>query len=221
MYSSGFYSCIKSDSHDINENLIVMINTKFQPIFISRFYITDRGARLWSWSYGSWIYNYICPQYLSPLTLWVRISIRARCTTLCDKVCQWLATCRWFSSGLPVSPTNKTDRHDITEILLKVALSTIKQTNKHQYPFLLNNVQFKIIISYLLLAKIVTSTLCSMSETTSSEASMLSSSWASRFGLISQASYAQLISGQSGNVSLQEQSTSGDSSPRTVPKHVQ
>jgi hypothetical protein len=28
-----------------------------------------------------------------------------------------------------VSSTNKTDRHDITEILLKVALSTIKQTN--------------------------------------------------------------------------------------------
>jgi hypothetical protein len=25
---------------------------------------------------------------------------------------------------------NKTDRHDITEILLKVALNTIKQTNK-------------------------------------------------------------------------------------------
>ena len=29
----------------------------------------------------------------------------------------------------PVSSTNKTDRHDITEILLKVALNTIK-TNK-------------------------------------------------------------------------------------------
>jgi hypothetical protein len=27
-----------------------------------------------------------------------------------------------------VSSTNKTDRHDITEILLKVALNTIKQT---------------------------------------------------------------------------------------------
>jgi len=26
---------------------------------------------------------------------------------------------------------NKTDRYDITEILLKVALNTIKQTNKH------------------------------------------------------------------------------------------
>ena len=28
------------------------------------------------------------------------------------------------------SSTNKTDRHDITEILLKVALNNIKQTNK-------------------------------------------------------------------------------------------
>jgi len=37
----------------------------------------------WPWSYGSWIYNYLCNQYLSPLMLWVRISIRARCTTLC------------------------------------------------------------------------------------------------------------------------------------------
>ena len=36
---------------------------------------------------------------------------------------------RWFSPSLPVSSTNKTDRHDITETLLKVALSTIKQTN--------------------------------------------------------------------------------------------
>jgi hypothetical protein len=60
--------------------------------------------------------------------LWVRISIRAMCTTLCDKVCQWLPTGRWFSPGSPVSSTNKTDRHDIAEILLKVTLNTIKQT---------------------------------------------------------------------------------------------
>jgi hypothetical protein len=39
-------------------------------------------------------------------------------------------TGQWFSPGTPVSYTNKTDRHDITEILLKVALNTIKQTNK-------------------------------------------------------------------------------------------
>jgi hypothetical protein len=37
---------------------------------------------------------------------------------------------RWFSPGLPVFSTNKTDRHDIAEILLKVTLNTIKQTNK-------------------------------------------------------------------------------------------
>jgi hypothetical protein len=51
-----------------------------------------------------------------------------RCTTLCDKVCHWLATGLWFSLGTPVSSTNKTDSHDITEILLKLALNTIKQT---------------------------------------------------------------------------------------------
>ena len=76
----------------------------------------------WPWSYGSWIYNYLCNQCLSPLMLWVRISIRARCTALCDKVCQWLATGRRFSLGPPISFANKTDRHDITEKLLNVAL---------------------------------------------------------------------------------------------------
>jgi hypothetical protein len=44
-----------------------------------------------------------------------------------DQVCQWLATGQWFSSVTPVPSTNKTDRHDITEILLKVALN---QTNQ-------------------------------------------------------------------------------------------
>ena len=72
-------------------------------------------------------------EYLSPLMLWFRISIRARCTTLCDKVCQWLATGRWFSPGPPVYSTNKTDRHDIAEILLKVVLNTINQTNKQTH----------------------------------------------------------------------------------------
>ena len=50
-------------------------------------------------------------------------------TTLCDKVCQWLATGWWFSPGTPVSSTNKTDHFAIAEILLKVALSTITLTN--------------------------------------------------------------------------------------------
>ena len=56
--------------------------------------------------------------------------ISAKCTTLCDKVCQCFATGRWCP---PVNTSiNKTDRHDITELLLKVALITIKQTNKQK-----------------------------------------------------------------------------------------
>ena len=49
-------------------------------------------------------------------------------TTLCDKVCKWLATGRWLSSGTPASSTNKTDRHDITAILLKVTVNTTTLT---------------------------------------------------------------------------------------------
>ena len=84
----------------------------------------------WSWSYGSWIYNYLCNQCLSPLTLWVRILLRRGVldTTLCDKVCQWLTSGRWFSLGTPVSSTDKTDHHDIPEILLKVVSNSITLT---------------------------------------------------------------------------------------------
>jgi hypothetical protein len=35
---------------------------------------------------------------------------------------------RWFSPGTPAFSTTKTDRHDIAEILLKVALNTINQS---------------------------------------------------------------------------------------------
>ena len=67
---------------------------------------------------------------LSPLMLWVWIPFIRDVlnTTLCDKFCQWLATGPWFSPSIPVSSTNKTDHHNITEILLKVALNTISQT---------------------------------------------------------------------------------------------
>ena len=41
------------------------------------------------------------------------------------KVCQWLVAGLWIFLGSPVSSADKADRHDITEILLKVALNTI------------------------------------------------------------------------------------------------
>jgi len=34
----------------------------------------------WPWLYGSWIYNYLCNQCLSPLKLWVWIPFMVRCT---------------------------------------------------------------------------------------------------------------------------------------------
>ena len=54
-------------------------------------------------------------------------------TTLCDKVCQWLTTGRWFSPGTPVYSYNKTDCHNITEILLKVVLNNIIQSTDLLY----------------------------------------------------------------------------------------
>jgi hypothetical protein len=58
------------------------------------------------------------------------------CTRLAaasDKVYQLLAHGRWFSPGTPASSTTKTGRHDIAEILLKVALKHQKsnQINNH------------------------------------------------------------------------------------------
>jgi hypothetical protein len=54
--------------------------------------------------------------------LWVWLALRTRSTTV---ICWRLAAGRWLSPGPPVSSTNKIDSHDITEILLKVALNTI------------------------------------------------------------------------------------------------
>jgi hypothetical protein len=56
-----------------------------------------------AWSYGRWMYHYICNQCLSPLKLWVRIPFMRGVldTTLFDKVCQWLVAGQWFSPGSP------------------------------------------------------------------------------------------------------------------------
>jgi hypothetical protein len=52
------------------------------------------------------------------------------CTRLAaasDNVYQLLAHGRWFSPGTPASSITKTGRHDIAEILLKVALNKINR----------------------------------------------------------------------------------------------
>ena len=55
---------------------------------------------LWSWSFGSWIYNYTCNQCLLPPKLESCSWWGVLGTTLFDQVCQWLVTAQWFSPGL-------------------------------------------------------------------------------------------------------------------------
>jgi hypothetical protein len=50
--------------------------------------------------------------------------------------------------GTPVYSTNKTDRHDITEILLKVVLSTINQTNQNYIDGVMVSVLTSIVVDY-------------------------------------------------------------------------
>ena len=60
-------------------------------------------------TYGSWIYDYLCTQSISPLTLWVQILLRRGVRTR-------------YNENIN---TNETDCQYKTEILLKVALNTI------------------------------------------------------------------------------------------------
>jgi hypothetical protein len=103
LYSTVNYALFTS-YHDGRHEVLFFFFIKYgqdSPLFMIQImqfswnYSKTKGPS-WSWSYGSWIYNYLRNQCLSLLMLRVRISIRARCT-LCDKVCQWLATGRWFS----------------------------------------------------------------------------------------------------------------------------
>ena len=63
------------------------------------------------------------------------VNYKKGCTRLAaasDKVYQLLAHDRWFSPGTPASSTTKTGRHDIAEIMLKVALSTKNEIKSNQ-----------------------------------------------------------------------------------------
>ena len=82
-------------------------------------------------------------------TAWVRArlcKLQKGCTRLAvasDKVYPLLAQGRWFSPDTPASSTTKTGRHDIAEILLKVALNTKnkKQIIKNQ-PIIYETVKY-------------------------------------------------------------------------------
>ena len=63
----------------------------------------------WSWSYGSWIYNYLCYQCISPLKLWVRTLFMARCARFLwyqfqiifsNKSCMCCSTNKWADDNV-------------------------------------------------------------------------------------------------------------------------
>jgi hypothetical protein len=78
-------------------------------------------------------------------TAWVRArlcKLQKGCTRLAaasDKVYQLIAHGWWFSPGPPAFSTTKTIRHDIAEILLKVALNT---KNKIKFNLCVNKCVF-------------------------------------------------------------------------------
>jgi hypothetical protein len=81
--------------------------------------------------YGKFFSIKSCKYIYYIFSTWVRArlwKLQNGCSRLAaasDQAYQLFARGRWFSPGTTASSTTKTGRHDIAEILLKVALSTI------------------------------------------------------------------------------------------------
>jgi hypothetical protein len=82
----------------------------------------------WLNELGSWTHANLLPIRRGFTPGFVNYKIGwTRLAAASDKVYQLLVQGRWFSPGTPASSTTKTGRHDIAEILLKVALNTNNQ----------------------------------------------------------------------------------------------
>ena len=112
--------------HNIYKNIDILSITL---IFSSKYSSTPmiKGS---SWSYGSWftntfaigVYHHWCCEFESRSGRSVQ-----------HFVIKFISDRTVVFSGYSGFFTNNTDHHDMTEILLKVALNTIKQTNKQTY----------------------------------------------------------------------------------------
>ena len=115
----------KTSDKVVRDTMLVNVNL-FNHLTIRSFTLISITILINGKKYVFLIFKYSGIYHIS-LTLWVRIPFRRDVldTTLCDQVYLWLVAGRWFSPGTLPSSINKTDRHDIIEILLKVALNTI------------------------------------------------------------------------------------------------
>ena len=99
----------------------------FNEYFIYHTHLYVLGARV-----AQWVRSLDLTTHTKPITntAWARTQLcklqkgYTRLAAASDKVYQLFVQGRWFSPGTPASFITKTGRHDISEILLKVALST-------------------------------------------------------------------------------------------------
>jgi hypothetical protein len=85
----------------------------------------------WYKKYSGILNNYLCNKCLSPLKLWVQLPPMVRCTRYNIIWLSLSVTFCGFLPGIPMSSTNKTEWHDITVILLKLALNNIIQNSQN------------------------------------------------------------------------------------------
>ena len=115
------FHCIYTHMYALYQNWVIItwIQNLWNVHFLKQAQ-NDRGLS-WSWSYGSWIYNYLCNQYLSLLRLWVQTLFMAMCTQYNIMWSSLSVTCDrsvvFFLHVLRFPP------------LLNVALNTINQPN--------------------------------------------------------------------------------------------
>jgi hypothetical protein len=73
----------------------IIFTKKPRNSLIVNLYVMKWKELSWPWSYGSWMW------------VWIPLRRGALDATVCDNICQWLATGLWFSPGIVVSPNKK------------------------------------------------------------------------------------------------------------------
>ena len=104
-----------SPSADFELTTVVVIDTDFLIVIKMCAHFTGKGLS-WSWSHGSWIYNYLSHRWLSPLMLWVRTPLLQGVQHCMIKFVSDLRQVAGFLQILRFPSPTKLDCYDITEI---------------------------------------------------------------------------------------------------------
>ena len=144
MFANHYHSIISFESpcivkwtyYFISNKPCIWINKLRYQLLLRGHRGRDRLVVRFNTTYASSAYQHLCYQFES----------RSREVSSIQHyviVCRWPSTDRWFTPGTAVISTNKTDRHNIIEILLKEALKTITPNNYYErFIFLLNDTEF-------------------------------------------------------------------------------